>query len=257
MRVLLQRVSRAEVRVGRAVAGHHRARAARARRRRALGRRRDRRRRWPTRPSTCASSATRRAAPTARSSMSAGRCSWSASSRSTRTRARAAGRRSSTPRAPELADAPRRGLRRGGGGARHRRGARRVRRRDGGRAGQRRADDDLARQRHLSVAGSPLLVRLRNRAARMRQHRWRMAAYTSGGTPRRHGRRAAQRHDAPAPDPRPSSRDLLRPRDEALRAGRLQPRLAGRGLRHPARRARGLLRSSRRRGPSSTPSRLA
>lgn len=41
------------------------------------------------------------------------------------------------------------------------------------------------------MAGSPLLVRLRNRAHRLRQHRWRMTAYTSearhvvmGGAPR-------------------------------------------------------------------------
>ena len=76
------------------------------------------------------------------------------------------------------------------------------------------------------MAGSPLLGRVRNRAERARQHRWRMAPAPLGRTAHRHGRRSAQRHDAAAPAPRPAPGHLCRGGDEALRAGRLQPGLA-------------------------------
>ena len=56
--------------------------------------------RWPTRQSTCASSATMRGAPTVRWPTSAEPCWWSASSRSTAIPARADGHPSSAPRRP-------------------------------------------------------------------------------------------------------------------------------------------------------------
>ena len=78
------------------------------------------------------------------------------------------------------------------GEPRHRGRSRRVRGGDGGRPRQRRAHDHLARQRRLSMAGSPLLGRIRNRArarppaplARWRPIARRERHIVMGGAPR-------------------------------------------------------------------------